>query len=339
MKISLDGGALCAPPNAQYGTYRFSTEIIEALKKYSKYSYNVYAFCTIPPTSEYKTNITYKKLIPPTAWMQLRIPLEETLHPSDIFLGLNQALPKGVKAKKVAFSHGLSFVKFPDAYPKDYKRLKQQLDSYIKNADAIVVSSRDLKKDMIEYAEESRDKITILPFGLPQAYAETAVLKVHKEPFFLYVGSDQPIKNVEHILKVFTRFRKETEFSDFQLRLVGTNLEDLPTGVSQISHASLEQLQQLYSSASAYIAVSRYESFNYPVIEALSLGCPVIGYKSAIIHEQRTFCHIADDEEELLDFMKFAAGGSMPHIDRKMLLQRFSWESYVKSLEKLYLKI
>lgn len=339
MKISIDGGALCAPAHAQYGTYRFSTELINALKQYSHYNYNIYTFCTIPVDTELKTNVYYKKLLPATAWMQARIPLEEKFYPSDIFLGLNQALPAFSKSKLIAFSHGLSFLKFPDLYKKEYPRLKKQLDDYLKRADAIIVSSRDVKKDMVEYAPESKDKIHILPFGLPQDYENTSVLKVQKEPYFLYVGSDQPIKNLDTLFRVFGRLRKEEEYSQFSLKLVGTNFETLPKGVSQIKHASLGKLQQLYGGASAYVTTSLYESFNYPVVEALSLGCPVVGLKSAIIYEQRSFTHAAADEDELFDFMHFAAGGSLPHIDRKALLQRFSWKNYVQSLEKIYNKI
>jgi glycosyltransferase involved in cell wall biosynthesis len=155
----------------------------------------------------------------------------------------------------------------------------------------------------------------------------------------LYVGSEQPIKNLEVLFRVFGKLRKEEEYSHFSLKLVGTHFESLPKGVSQIEHAPLEKLQQLYGSASAYVTTSLYESFNYPVVEALSLGCPVVGLRSAIIYEQRAFTHAAADENELFDFMHFAAGGSLPHIDRKALLQRFSWKSYVQGLEKIYNKI
>ena len=268
--------------------------------------------------------------------MKARIPLEEKFHPSDIILGLNQALPAFSKSKLIAFSHGLSFLKFPELYKKDFPRLKNQLDDYIKRADWIIVTSRTVKKEMVEYAPDSKDKIKILPFGLTQEYENTAVIKLQKEPYFLYVGSDQPIKNLDALFRVFEQLRKEEEYRHFTLKLIGTDFERLPKGVSQIKHASLGKLQRLYGGASAYLTTSLYESFNYPVVEALSLGCPVIGLKSAIIYEQRVFTHYAADEQEMLDFMHYAARGSLPHIDRKALLQRFSWKNYVQTLEKLY---
>lgn len=337
MKISFDAGALCAAPQARYGTYRFTTELLAALEQYGTLDYTGYLFCPLPAPSTDNPRVQFKRLQPARAWMKLRIPLEEYLHPSDVFLGLNQALPKHTKAKLIAFSHGLSFLQFPDQYQQDFPRLKQQLDDYVRRADAIVVSSRAVKKELVEYYPECKDKISILLFGLPEAYTAVSLLKVRKEPYFLYVGSDQPIKNLDHLLETFAKVRQEKGYEDVQLKLVGTNLPQVPIGVSQVQHADLNTLLHLYSSASAYVTVSQYESFNYPVIEALSLGCPVLGYKSAIIPEQRQFTHPAVDQNELIDLMKLAIDGAFPFIDRKALLQRFSWQQYVKGLEKLCL--
>ncbi len=76
--------------------------------------------------------------------------------------------------------------------------------------------------------------------------------------FFLVVGMDHPIKNRQM----------------------------LPTGKYKFIFASdvpRIKLRSLYRQALALVTVSVYESFNLPVLEALSQGCPVIGLKSAII--------------------------------------------------------
>ena len=47
------------------------------------------------------------------------------------------------------------------------------------------------------------------------------------------------------------------------------------------------------SNATALLTASHYESFNFPVLEALSQGCPVIGLKSAIIPEFKPYVNLA----------------------------------------------
>lgn len=87
--------------------------------------------------------------------------------------------------------------------------------------------------------------------------------------------------------------------------------------------------------AKALLTVSDYESFNLPVLEALSLGCPVIGLKSAIIPELEPFVHVAKSEN---DFIKLL-NSTIKRPDQKtinVLRKIFNWEDYVRKLVKLY---
>lgn len=332
MNIAVDGGALCSPPGKQFGTYRFSTELLEALAKYGKQNYRTYTFCDVPKRIQ-QQNLVYETVKPSFAWMKWRLPLALASSKPDIFLGLNQVLPFGFKGRKIVFCHGLSFYFFPEYYKDDYKKLYNQLEDYLKDADIIVVSSVRVKQELLEINPEAVQKVVVLPFGIFHS-DEKEKRKPH--PYFLYVGSDQQIKNVSGLIHTFTEFWKRNRTSQFRLILVGTERLNLPPNIEQVSSATYEELKTLYANATAYISCSFYESFNYPIVEALNADCPVISLKSAIIPEQEPFVHIAENMEDMMFLMEKASQGAFEKEVPSALHRIFNWEHYVKDLEKLY---
>lgn len=102
------------------------------------------------------------------------------------------------------------------------------------------------------------------------------------QPFFLYVGSDKPHKNVAQLISAF----RSLDTSLKQLVLVmprGQCSTSLGGGIMHLSDVDDTDLPALYSSAECFVTASLYEGYGLPVAEALSCGCPVIaGNHSAI---------------------------------------------------------
>ena len=332
MKVAIDGGALCALPGKQFGTYRFTTELLKAISLYGTHDYTVYSFCDLEPKIVEK-NLHYKSLKPSFGWMNIRLPYELSKDKPDIFLGFNQVFPMGFKGKKIAFSHGLSFYFYPEYYPAEYSRLSSQLERYTREADHIIVSSERVKNEMRDIFPAIGRKVQALPFGLFPT--ETKLVRKPK-PYFLYVGSDQQIKNVSGLIYTFTEFWKRNRTMRFKLILVGTDRINLPPYIEQIPYASYSELQKLYSEATAYVSCSFYESFNYPVVEALKASCPVVALESAIIPEQSPFVQTAEHIDDLLFLFEKAAQGNFEFMDPPVVGDIFNWEHYVKQIERLY---
>jgi glycosyltransferase involved in cell wall biosynthesis len=332
MRVAIDGGALCAIPGKQFGTFRFSSELFKALSLYGTHDYTVYSFCDID-TKKKEKNIRYKTVKPSFGWMKLRLPYELAKDKPEIFLGTNQVFPFGFSGKKIAFSHGLSFYCYPEYYASEYSRLSNQLKNYTQQADHIIVSSEQVKTELITIFPESARKIIALPFGLFDTEKKP---ERSPKPYFLYVGSDQQIKNVSGLIYTFTEFWKRNRTLRFKLILVGTERKDLPPYIEQIGFADYQQLQKLYAEASAYVSCSYYESFNYPVIEALQAGCPVVALDSAIIPEQLPFVQTAEHIDDLLFLFEKAAQGNFEFKETPKVAEIFNWELYVKQLERLY---
>ncbi len=333
MKIAVDGGALCSPPGKQFGTFRFTTELLHALSKYGTHDYTIYSFCEVPK-KERVQKLQYTLVTPSFAWMKVPLPLKLASDKPDVFLASSQVVPFGFKGKKIVFSHGLSFYFYPKYYKEEYPRLKAQLDEYTKTADIIVVSSEMVKQEMIRIHPKVENKIKVLPFGI---FSRPVKRARKPQPYFLYVGSDQAIKNVSGLIHTFTQFWKNNRTTPFKLLLVGTQRKNLPPYIEQVSFATHEELANLYANATAYVTCSYYESFNFPVVEALSAACPVVALETAVTEEQYPFVQTAETMEELQFLFEKAAVGTFEFDEPPNITSVFSWERYVSELEKLYI--
>lgn len=307
MKISIDGGALNPKNNQRFGTAIFSENLVKALKLFDKKNqYHVYTFDNLKP-----------KLF----WLKGQVSLEELKQKKDVFLALNQAVPLYTSGKIISFCHGLSYYFYPQYYPKkDVARLNRQLQEMIKNSDKIIVSSKKIKDELVLINKSIKTKIKVLPFGVPLDMKLGSINK--KQQYFLFVGMDHQIKNIKFIKKTFDKLRSLKNFKDYRLKLVTKN-------------CSREKLRRLYRNATALLTASHYESFNFPVLEALSQGCPVIGLKSAIIPELKSYVNLANNLDEFVENMKkITKKPDVQSINR--LYNKFSWSSYVKNLVELY---
>lgn len=333
MKISVDAGALCAQEDNQFGNYTFTKNLIRAISLYGKkHDYTLYSFCDRDAKADLGLNMEYKKLRPKLFWSKVRVGIEEVMHRKDLYLALNQSVPILTFSKIVSFSHGLSFKFYPGLY-KDYDSLNEQLEEITKNSDRIVVSSIRVKNEITETLPKVAEKIAVLPYGIPFDMPFPKI-KVKKEKYFLHVAADHPIKNVPFLIKAFAKFRKIKKYRDFRLYLAGYTKRITDPNIKAIPFVNRPELRKMYQKATAVLMTSFYESFNLPVLEALSQKTQVVGLRHAIIPELRSYVRTADDLDEFVDLMKKSV--TKPFRVKKELEKNFSWKKYVKELERVY---
>ena len=120
---------------------------------------------------------------------------------------------------------------------------------------------------------------------------------------------------------------------------VGFNF-DIPKNLSKsviiVAHAPQKNLIKIYQAASCLITTSLYESFNLPVLEALSQKTQVVGLKEALIPELEPYCWV--EPSNLQKFAKtiIKAINKPKFINLPKLKKQFSWQKYLKQLTKLY---
>jgi len=120
-------------------------------------------------------------------------------------------------------------------------------------------------------------------------------------PFLLYVGNAYPHKNLEGLIRVFTKLNKTQP----KLRLVLVGKEDyfykqvknyaIQLGLWQEDNPDSPilfpgyvpdaELEVLFKQAIAYVFPSFYEGFGLPPLEAMAKGCPVVSSNRASMPE------------------------------------------------------
>ncbi len=319
MKIAIDAGGLCAASGQRFGNYIFSYNLIQAILNYDKNNYYaLYSLCQKPAELQMTGLSDYRILLPRRLWMKARVSLEEFLQNSHVFLALNQAIPLYTRAKIIAFSHGLSYRYFPHYYRDIFFRMSIYLGEMTRRADAIIVSSRRVKREMAELFSENKN-VHVIPFGVPVDMANCLNSRRpwgNKAKYFLAVGMNHPIKNFQFLKKIMT------EFPGYKLYMVNS--------------ATRAELKNLYADASALLTASHYESFNLPVLEALSVGTPVVGLHSAIIPELASYVNVANDKYDFVEKVQKVLKGEGVKFDSKTIVRKFSWKHYISELTKLY---
>jgi glycosyltransferase involved in cell wall biosynthesis len=115
-------------------------------------------------------------------------------------------------------------------------------------------------------------------------------------PFFLYVGSAYPYKNLPRLLDAFALFLRRDN-DDVRLVLAGDHEQFAHSLTERARQLGIEErvvfpgpvseaeLVALYAAALAYVFVSLREGFGLPGLEAMAAGVPVIAARAGSLPE------------------------------------------------------
>jgi mannosyltransferase len=165
------------------------------------------------------------------------------------------------------------------------------------DANAIICISENTKKDLLSVYPtlEGRCPIHVIHHGftLPQCSAQHLPTALMECSFVLYVGGRENYKNFDLALHGFV----ESGVWRNGVKLVCTGNAFTRQELERFRHlgvahalvslglVSEELLFCLYRNAHCLLYTSRYEGFGLPLIEAMSVGCPVVGAKTSCIPE------------------------------------------------------
>lgn len=207
----------------------------------------------------------------------------------------------------IADIHDLSPVRYPEFHLRSYvDSVAKSLDKLL-CADLFMVKTHFMKNEISDYFKLPLSRIRVIPNApsFPYRFLDESRANLHAklnrlvphfpdQPFILYTGTIEPRKNLETLIRAFSRFGR---YRDFILVFAGgvgwkyDGVMRLPSElgiegkVKFLGYQSCEVFELLYNLAEVFVYPSYYEGFGMPNIEAMQCGTPVITSNTSCIPE------------------------------------------------------
>ncbi|MGE5087345.1 MAG: glycosyltransferase family 4 protein [Bacillota bacterium] len=180
--------------------------------------------------------------------------------------------------------------------PQFYKRGIKDLTKVLKsNIEGIIVNSRFTESEVLKHFPELKNKTHVTLLGCDRQYPAPEHLTPSLGEYILFLGTLEKRKNVLGAIKAFEILCSEGFGGNLVLAGAwGTGSEEIKSALEnspakkQIKHLSYvpnNQVEGLFKNAKAFVFPSWYEGFGIPVLEAMSLGCPVVTSTGGVLEE------------------------------------------------------
>jgi glycosyltransferase involved in cell wall biosynthesis len=239
------------------------------------------------------------------AWEQLVLPIELPRARVDLLHALGFVSPIGWRGPTVVTVYDLSFLRFPEVFNRANRLyLGTATPPSLRRADRVITISESARQDVIELCNVPPERVTPIllaaddrfrPAGQDEVRAFRARHNV-PERFVLYLGTLEPRKNVETLVRAYAMLRARGS-DDHKLVLAGPRgwqyepIFDLVTtlGLSEQvifpGFVPADEQALWYSSATVFAFPSRYEGFGLPLLEAMACGAPVVSSSASSLPE------------------------------------------------------
>ena len=197
-------------------------------------------------------------------------------------------------APTVATVHDIAFERYPEHYPRFQRTyLSTMTRLSARRADLVIAVSAATKNDLVERYEIAPSSIVVIPNGVDRRFQPvggnvTDALRAREDlpdQFFLFVGTLQPRKNLDGLLRAYALIAERT---NWPLVVVGGAgwLESpiyrlirrlgIARRVRFAGYVEPEELPSWYAAATVFVFPSHCEGFGIPVLEAMATGTPAI---------------------------------------------------------------
>ena len=286
LRIALDATPLVLSSG---GLHRYVAELSCALaREFPSDTYHLLSDQPFTPPPDSLPNLTGGSAEPGRRWWLWGVRRALLKANTQLFHGTNFEVPWLPPVPSVLTIHDLSPWRNPEWHPGP-NRVRSRTPWLIRlhRASRILTVSEAVRREVISHFGVPSDLVRAVPLAASNRFRPTDAMEPRATPYFLYVGTLEPRKNIGAIVDAWAATKART---GADLILVGRTRADFvpippQPGLIQVGEVPDEELPRLYSNALAFVYPTHYEGFGLPVLEAMQSGCPVITSKDPAVTE------------------------------------------------------
>jgi len=297
-------------------------------------------------------------------WTQVGLSLELLFNPVDILFVPAHTLPVIHPRRSYVTVHGLEYELDPKSY-SFYSRLFHRF--FVKKscrwAEKIVAVSEKTKQDLIDLYKVPQDKIVVIGNGFDKAKEDKHDKQKikHKniiplERFLFFIGRLEERKNIVGIIKAFEILKEKYNYPGKLLLGGGPayGYEEIRQAIKQspvkkdiqeLGFVSEEDKWKYFSKADLFLFPSLFEGFGIPILEAQSVGVPVVTSNrepmKGVAGDKRILVNPENPQEIAKVANKILTDGELKKdiVERGLKnIKRFSWQKSAEKIGKILIK-
>jgi glycosyltransferase involved in cell wall biosynthesis len=291
MRVGINGRALAKPEPT--GVSRYSKHLLTALAdRDDGIEYVVFGVESPPPSLRTCPHVETAGTPPSVSsglrghvWEQGILPRIVGRHDIDVLHSPAGFTPLLTDVPTVLTVHDISPVTHSEWFSRGYATLYRVVTPLaLRQVDHVITISEFSKAEVVNEYPQTEHKISTVYNGInPISEAnEDPVDGARENRYLLFLGAIDPRKNVARILDAYRNYRSRVS-EPLTLIFAGAKRDissavDRPStdGVRTLGYVSNPQRNWLYKHAKAFIFPSLYEGFGLPILEAMSIGTPVL---------------------------------------------------------------
>ena len=297
-------------------------------------------------------------------WWSAGLPRYIRRQTIELFHGTNYDVPLWRRCTTVLTVHDLSLLLHPQTHEKrSVKRARRRLPLMVKTADAVIVPSEAMRREVCEQLNASSEKVFVVPEASRQCFHPIefeASVEVRRrfdigDEFILTVGTIEPRKNLQLLVRAFEQVAAARPESGIQLVIAGgrgwlsgplfsaVDKSPVRNRIVLTDYLHDEDLCALYSACRIFVYPSLYEGFGLPPLEAMACGAIVIVSNiPALVETTGQAARLVDPRDpadlarSIMDLLADEDERHRLSIAGRQRASEFSWEKTARKTLEVY---